>query len=161
MRAEPRYRQAAANAYRFIRTQLMGSSGLYKAMAKERKLPGAELEDYAFVVLGLLDYAEAAGDRQARQDAVALAKTAWQEFSGEQGWRRERQALLATVRSEPVLADGPVPSPSAVLITATLRLGDAALLARAREALEWHSAAMARDPFSYPTQIAAYRQFLN
>ena len=158
MRVEPRYRKAAADTYRFVRTQMMTADGLYKSMAKGRKLAGAELEDYAYVARGLLDYAEAAGVEEARRDALRLAQAAWKQFADAQGWRREKQALLATVRPEAVLADGPVASPSAVLIHASLRLGDAGLAARAREALQWYSPAMGRDPFSYPSQVLAYRQ---
>ncbi len=158
MRAEPRYRQAAVNAYRFVRTQLMGDDGLYKSIAKGKKLSGAELEDYAYLAQGLLDYAEASGVEEARKDALKLAQMAWQQFSDSQGWRREKQALLATVRPEPALADGPVASPSAVLVTVSLRLGNADLSLRAREAMQWYSPAMGKDPFSYPTQILAYRQ---
>jgi Highly conserved protein containing a thioredoxin domain len=44
MRAEPRYRQAAASAYRFIRGQMMSPDGLYKSMAKGKKLPGPSLK---------------------------------------------------------------------------------------------------------------------
>ena len=161
MRAEPRYRKAAADTYRFVHTQMMGADGLYKSMAKGRKLTGAELEDYAFVARGLLDYAEAAGVEAARKDALKLAQAAWKQFADAQGWRREKQALLATVRPEPALADGPVASPSAVLIQTTLRLGDPGLVARARDALQWYSPAMGNDPFSYPTQILAYRQMVN
>lgn len=158
MRVEPRYRKAAADTYRFVRTQMMTADGLYKSMAKGRKLAGAELEDYAYVARGLLDYAEAAGVEEARRDALRLAQAAWKQFADAQGWRREKQALLATVRPEAVLADGPVASPSAVLIHASLRLGDAGLALRAREALQWYSPAMGRDPFSYPSQVLAYRQ---
>jgi len=161
MRAEPGYGKAAAKAYGFISGQMMGAGGLYKSMAKGKKLAGAELEDYAYVAQGLLDYADAAGNEQARREALALAREAWRLFSGEQGWRREQQPLLATVQPEPVLADGPAASPSAVLIMASLRLGDAALQGRAREAMQWYSPAMGRDPFSYPSQIAAYRRLLN
>lgn len=161
MRAEPRYRKAAADTYRFVRTQMMGADGLYKSMAKGKKLAGAELEDYAFVARGLLDYAEAAGVEEARKDALKLAQAAWTQFANVQGWRREKQALLATVRPEAALADGPVASPSAVLIMTSLRLDDADMNRRAREALQWHSSAMGNDPFSYPTQVLAYRQMVN
>ncbi|MEW6132203.1 MAG: DUF255 domain-containing protein [Pseudomonadota bacterium] len=158
MRAEPRYRQAAFATYRFLLGQMTGADGLYKSMARGRKLTGAELEDYAFVARGLLDYAEAAGVEEARMEALKLVRSAWRQFSAGRGWRRGKQALLATVQPEAALADGPVASPSAVLIRTTLRLGDDELNRRAREALLWVSPAMGRDPFSYPTQILAYRQ---
>ncbi len=158
MRAEPRYRQAAEQTYRFIRERMMGADGLYKSIAKGKRLAGAELEDFAFVARGLLDYAEATGAEDARKHALKLTQAAWRRFADAQGWRREKQALLATARPEPVLTDGPLASPSAVLIMATLRLNDAALNARAREALQWYSPAMGNDPFGYPTQVLAYRR---
>ncbi len=161
MRADPRYREAAGNAYLFIRKQIMGSDGLYKSVSRGSILVGAELEDYAYVVEGLMDYAAAAGESQPRKDALLLARLAWKRFATEQGWRREEQTLLATLRPEAVLADGPVPSPSAVLVGATLGLDDGELGARTREALQWHSTTMARDPFSYASQIRAYRKYLN
>jgi hypothetical protein len=44
-----------------------------------------------------------------------------------------------------------------MLIAASLRLGDDELAARARQALSWQSVDMARDPFVFATQIAAYQ----
>ncbi len=157
-RVAPRYRRAADEAYRFLRTQMMGPDGLYKSTAKGQKLAGAELEDYAFVVRGLLDYADLSGDKRPRKAAAELAQTAWQRYADARGWRRERQPLLATVRPEAALADGPLASPSAVLASASLRLDDAQLARRAREALRWYAQEMGEDPFSYATQILACRQ---
>jgi len=157
-RTEPSYRQAADKTYRFIRDEMIGKDGLKKSLAKGKKLAGAELEDYAYVVQGLLDYADVSGLAEAQGLALKLTQSAWQTYASAQGWQREKQALLATTRPEPALSDGPTASPSAVLISATLRLNDKALNARAREALLWYSQDMGRDPFSHATQIAAYRQ---
>lgn len=157
-RVSPRYRQPAADVHRYLRSQMMGGDGLYKSMAKGKRLAGAELEDYAFVAQGLLDYAEMSGDKEARKAALRLAQAAWQRYADARGWRRERQALLAIVQPEPVLADGPLASPSAVLVMTSLRLGDAESDRRAGEALLWHSQEMGSDPFSYATQILAYRR---
>jgi uncharacterized protein len=158
MRKDPKYRAAAHRTYRFINDQLLVSGQLGKAVSRGRKIGNAELEDYAFVARGLLDYAEASGDRDARQKALLVTRNAWRFFSGDRGWRRERQPLLATMKPEAVLADGATASPSAVLLMASLGLGDAVLKSRALEALQWQSDGMARDAFSYPSQIRALLQ---
>lgn len=157
MKQEPRYVQHAASLVEFISKQLIGGEGLFKSVAKGRKIKGAELEDYAYVVTGLLEYAEAANDRAAKQLALRLARQAWKQFFSDKGWRRDDRPLLMTIQPEAVLSDGSTPSPSAMLIAASLRLGDASLKVKAREALLWQSADMARDPFVFATQIAAYQ----
>jgi hypothetical protein len=67
---------------------------------------------------------------------------------------REARPLLATVAPEPALADGALYSPSAVLISASLRLGDAELAKRARASLAWRIPAMSADPYAFPTQAS-------
>src|SRR3569832_2359071 len=92
-----------------------------KAMAHGKILPDAELEDYAYVVQGLLDHADATGNAQSRERARRLAQTAWRLFWHEEGWKRETKPLLATLQAKPVLDDGTLYSPSDVLIQASLR----------------------------------------
>jgi uncharacterized protein YyaL (SSP411 family) len=116
--------------------------------------PDAELEDYAYVVQGLVDHAEATGNAASRAQAIRLARVAWRDFWRERGWLREARPLLATVSPEPALADGALYSPSAVLIGASLRLGDAELAKRARTSLAWQIPAMAADPYAFPTQAS-------
>ena len=147
----------AANLARFISTRLVRNDGLFKAVARGKQIEGAELEDYAYVVTGLLDYAEAAKNPSARALASRLTHRAWKQFFSGKGWRHEESPLLKTIQPEAILPDGATPSPSAMLIAASLRLGDDELAARARQALSWQSADMARDPFVFATQIAAYQ----
>lgn len=156
-RVQPSYREAAARSYQFIHRQLASSGRLVKALSNGRKINGAELEDYAYAAQGLLDYADATGDRFARQEAQRIARDAWQLFATDSGWRREKQPLLATMKPEAILADSATASPSAVLLMVSLRLEDSLLKSRTLEAMQWASDAMARDAFSYPSQIRAYR----
>jgi uncharacterized protein YyaL (SSP411 family) len=165
MRVDPAYGADAAQAYRFISQQLLASGRLHKSVSKGKKIGNAELEDYAYVTQGFLDYANASGDVNARQHARQLARAAWTKFTGQvtsggAGWRHEQQALLATIQPEAVLADGASPSPSAALIMASLCLDDVSLSSRARQALRWKSESMARDVFSYPSQLRAYQMGL-
>ena len=150
---DPAYRSRADRLQRFLLAQLAREGRLMKSMARGQVLPHAELEDYAYVVQGLLDHADATGNRQSRARALQFARTAWQLFHSEQGWKREAQPLLATLQAEPALADGALYSPSDVLILASLRLQDPVLNRLARTAARWNLPAMARDAYAYPTRV--------
>lgn len=161
MKLDSKYAEHAASLARFISTRLARNDGLSKAVARGKQIEGAELEDHAYVVTGLLDYAEAAKNDAAKKLALKLARQAWERFFNDKGWRREEHPLLKTIRPEAILPDGATPSPSAVLIMASLKLKDPVLFAKARQALQWQSADMARDPFAHATQILAYRRLIN
>ena len=152
------YRQRADHLQRFLLARLSKEGRLMKSMARGKVLPEAELEDYAYVVQGLLDHAEATGNRASRARALQFARTAWTLFWRDTGWMHEARPLLATLQPEPVLADGALYSPSDILILASLRLQDPALGQKARSALRWQLPAMEQDPYSYPTRVRALSQ---
>ncbi|MDP1645220.1 MAG: DUF255 domain-containing protein [Thiobacillus sp.] len=155
---DPAYRPRADRLQRFLLTRLVRDGRLLKAMARGQMLPQAELEDYAYVVQGLLDHAEATGNGQSRARARQLAHTAWKLFWSEKGWKHEAQPLLATLQAEPALADGALYSPSDVLILASLCLQEPALQRLARSAAGWRLPAMERDAYAYPTRVRVLTQ---
>ncbi len=150
---DPAYRKQADAVQRFLLTQLLREGRLLKSRARGRLLEGAELEDYAYVVQGLLDHADATGNRQSRTQAQRLARAAWRTFWSEKGWRHEAQPLLATLQPAPALEDGALYAPSEVLILASLRLSDPTLQRQARMAAGWSVPAMERDAYVYPTRV--------
>jgi uncharacterized protein YyaL (SSP411 family) len=150
---DPGYRRTADQIQGFLLKRMLRGDRLVKAVARGKALPDAELEDYAYVVEGLLDHAEATGNHDSREAAVRLARSAWRLFWSERGWRHEARPLLATIAPEPALRDGALYSPSDVLIRASLRTGDAALTARARQARAWRVPEMARDPYAWPSRL--------
>lgn len=152
------YRQRADRLQHFLLSRLSRDGRLLKAMARGKVLPDAELEDYAYVVQGLLDHAEATGNVQSRVRARQFAHTAWQLFWSERGWRHEARPLLATLQPEPALADGALYSPSDVLIMASLRVQDPVLNQKALNAVRWRLPGMERDPYSYPTRVRVLSQ---
>ncbi|WP_126457013.1 thioredoxin domain-containing protein [Sulfuriflexus mobilis] len=80
----------------------------------------ATLEDYAYVAQGLVDwarYTDKAGDFSL---AMQVIEQAWSRFYTRQGWRLTESSLLAMTSTEVMLADGPIPSASAVLVQASL-----------------------------------------
>jgi hypothetical protein len=155
---DPAYRQDADRLQRFLLTRLARGGRLMKALAHGRNLPHAELEDYAYVVQGLLDHADATGNVQSRERARQFAHAAWQLFWSERGWKREVKPLLATLQPEPALEDGAQYSPSDVLILASLRVQDPALNQLARNAARRRLPAMEQDPYTYPTRVRVLTQ---
>ena len=152
------YRQRADRLQHFLLSRLSRDGRLMKAVARGKVLPDAELEDYAYVVQGLLDHAEATGNVRSRMRARQFAQTAWKLFWSEQGWKHEARPLLAALQLEPALADGALYSPSDVLIMASLRVQDPALGRLVLDALRWRLPAMERDPYAYPTRARALSQ---
>ena len=153
----PTYRNTAARLKQFIERDLVRGNQLMKARTARHVLPGAELEDYAYVVQGLLDYAEVNNDARARALAQKLARTAWALFWSPNGWKREAKSLLATLPTDPVIADGALASPSEILILASLRAGDPMLTQQVKRAAAWQSSAMNKDAFAYPTRVRVLR----
>ena len=149
----PAYRQRADRLQQFLLARLSRDGRLMKATAHGKVLPDAELEDYAYVVQGLLDHAQATGNAQSRAHARQFAQAAWQLFWGEQGWKREARPLLATLQPEQVLADDSLYSPSDVLILASLRLQDPVLKRLALNASRWRLPAMEQDAYAYPSRV--------
>ncbi|HEY9098854.1 MAG TPA: DUF255 domain-containing protein [Thiobacillus sp.] len=147
------YRQRADRLQAFLLTKLSKNDRLMKSMARGKVLPGAELEDYAYVVQGLLDHADATGNEQSRVRARQFALSAWKLFWSEQGWKHEAHPLLATLRPEPALADGALYSPSDILILASQRLQDPVLTQKALVATRWRLPGMEQDPYTYPTRV--------
>ncbi len=94
IRLDPAYRRRADNLQRFLLTQLVRDRLLMKAMARGQILPQAELEDYAYVVQGLLDHAEATGKRAIRAPGRSkLAQCRMADVWSGKGWQREARAL--------------------------------------------------------------------
>ncbi len=150
---DPAYRRAADRLQHFLLGHLVRSGKLVKAVAGGKKVAGAELEDYAWTVAGLLDHADATGNRVSRAAARRLARVAWQIFWRAAGWQHEAEPLLATRAPAAGLPDGAQPSPADVLIRSSLRLGDAQLRELAREAAAWALPEMARDPLAWPSRV--------
>ncbi|MHB0975519.1 MAG: thioredoxin domain-containing protein [Thiobacillus sp.] len=155
---DPSCRQDADRLQQFLLTRLARGGRLVKAMARGQTLPDAELEDYAYVVQGLLDHADATGNGQSRERARQFAHTAWRLFWSERGWKREAQPLLATLQPEPALEDGTLYSPSGVLILASLRMQDPALKRLARNAVRCRLPGVEQDAYYYPTHVRALTQ---
>ena len=119
----------------------------------------ATLQDYAYVARGVIAFARAYGDERHWAIARGIVEGAWERFRAPDGWRLSDAPGLPYSGIEPAIADGPMPSPSAVLLHATMqvadRFGDDALAARARTALLADDAGLRPGAFFHATRIHA------
>jgi uncharacterized protein YyaL (SSP411 family) len=153
----PRFEQAARRLRGFIATQLMRDGRLLKGRLGTQAFGEAELDDYAFVVQGLLDYADTFADAASRNLAAALARQAWGRFFDGAGWRRESHPLLATAADQAALPDAATPSASATLIRASLDLPGSAAPDDLERAIAHAGRSAAADPLGYPGSLAVLR----
>ena len=156
---EPRYRAAAQAIRDFLAKELWDGKALVRSRAHGKASGKVALEDYAYVTLGLTEWAVLTGEARDVALAQAVASAAWKRFYGPKGFHLEESSLLVSETGQDVLSDGAMPSPSAVLAEASLRLawktGDKALRRQVLAALNSGSAAISANPFWYATPVAA------
>ena len=141
---------------KLVRARFGGRAG---GGTEARPATRATLQDYAYVARGLIAFAEAHG-REAHWALVRrIVEGAWERFHRPGGWRLSDAPGLPYAGVEPAIADGPMPSPSAVLLDATMhvadRFGDDALRERARATLLVGGAGMREAAFFHATHIRA------
>jgi uncharacterized protein YyaL (SSP411 family) len=145
--------RAAAEALRGILVErLWDGEDLHRARSDQGWIGEATLEDYAYVARGLRDWADLAGSEADRALAQRLVRLAWARFHGDTGWRLSAAPLLPGVTAEPALADGPLPSPAAVIMGLSLADRDPALAERARAAQGAAAAVVAARPFEFASE---------
>ncbi len=148
---EPRYREVAGGIRKYLANTLWDGQILKRAVDKGRAVGAVALEDYAYVAQGLLAWARLTNAARDYETARAVASAAWRQFYSERGWRLSGATLIQAGADEAAIADGPLPSPSAILIEASLAIsdetGDAALKKMAQAALEKGRAAVRQDAF--------------
>jgi uncharacterized protein YyaL (SSP411 family) len=152
---EPRYREAAGGIRKYLVNTLWDGKVLKRAVDKGRAVGAVALEDYTYVAQGLLEWARLTNEARDYETARAVADAGWRRFYSERGWRLSGTALIQVGADEAAIADGPLPSPSAVLIETSLAIaektGDTALKKTAQAALEKGRAAVRQDAFWHAT----------
>ena len=157
-----RYREAAQKLRDFLATQLWDGKALARSRVQGKASGKVALEDYAYVALGLNEWAALTGEAGDYALAKTVAATAWKRFYGPKGFRLEENSLLAAEPGQDVLSDGPMASPSAVLAQTSLRLAektqDAALRRQTLAALNSGAAVIRENPFWHATPVSALLQ---
>jgi len=150
----------AEAAYHFIATTCITPDGrlLHRYCDNEAAIPGM-LEDYAFLLWGLLELYDATFQPRYLEQASTLADTALAHFTGGEG------SLYQTPDDEEVLIrqrhayDGALPSGTSVLALCLLRLarmtGRQDYETAAFEAMKWYAQDIDRSPLGYTHLLSA------
>jgi hypothetical protein len=153
-----RYRRAAARLAELLRTRFWSGEGLARSLVHGRPVGQAALEDYAGVAAGLLAWAEVAGDGAARAHAGRLVAEGWRRFRDGHGWRLGEAGELPFGGAEAMLADGALPSPSALLLRVSRDLaragGDPQPSRRALSVLARAYPGLTESPLLHASHIA-------
>ena len=160
---DSRYKDIAKGIRKFLLTKLWKKDQLLRARDKRGKAIGkATLEDYAYVAQGLLAWAQLSKEPTDYVDVEQIVDQAWKKFFTPQGWRLTETSLLANASSEVMLADGPIPSPSAELLRTTLDLlkerGDTQLREQALQAISAGQELLLEDPYWFASHARAVFQ---
>jgi uncharacterized protein YyaL (SSP411 family) len=158
---EPKYRDAALRAAKFLlATHKKDGKLLRTSRLGEAKLD-AYLEDYAYLAAAMLDLYEATFDAASFEEARALAAKAvelfWDETAG--GFfttAKGHEALIARMREE---YEGPTPTGNSVMALTLLKLhdftGDAAIRDRADKVVRSYKSDLDRYPAGHAYLLCA------
>jgi uncharacterized protein YyaL (SSP411 family) len=165
---EPKYRQAADKAADFLLAKLRTPDGrLLRSYRAGRGKLAAYLEDYAFLVHGLLRLHAATGDAKRLAQARELTDRMIDDFSDpkEGGFfytADGHESLLARPKDP---YDGALPSGNSVAIRNLVALaaatGEPRYLEQANKALDAFSATLAQAPGSLPLLLVALGEYLD
>lgn len=162
---EPRYVEAAARAADFVLT-LRNDSGTQLHVWRDgtAKIP-AFLDDYAFLIRGLLALEEVTDDKKWLQQAIRLADQLEDRLAAPQGgyfMSEDRPDVLIRSRAA---SDGAIPSGNGVaaldLLTLAERTGEERFRTRAEALLSGFGEELAQRPRSVLTLAQAAIQYLN
>jgi uncharacterized protein YyaL (SSP411 family) len=123
--SKPQYLKAAIEAAGFILNKMKDKSGtLYHRYAKNERAIEGFLDDYAFLVWGLLEIYESTLKEPYLQAAIELTKTMisrfWDEEEG--GFYLTAEGLNSTIARRKQIYDGALPSGNSVALLNMLRI---------------------------------------
>jgi hypothetical protein len=156
----PRFRQAAKELHAFMRERLWQDGVLFKGMSRQQLLNSGDLESYAYSAYGLMRYATLSGNAEDVKLAGQIARAAWKKFHTPNGFVLEERSALAKPYYQSVVEDGPLPSPSSILIDVSLRSGDRALHEQARNALAEGEVLQKQGLFWFASQVSALNRLV-
>ncbi len=162
-RIEKKYRQPAKRIHDYLVTVSWNGREVQRAVIKGKPAGQAGLEDYAYLAEALLHWARLSGKPADYEQAAAVARQAWQKFHTANGWRLKENSWFKYGYDERVVADGVMPSPSAILLQTTLvlarRLDDRAWYKQAEASLNQGDSLLSEAPHWYASQIEVIRRY--
>ncbi len=157
----PRFRQAAGDLRDFMLENLWQRGVLYKGISRRKLLGQGDLESYAYTAAGLMKYSQLKGNAADAKTVRKIAQLAWRKFHTPHGFLLEQKSELAKPYYLGVVEDGPLPSPSSVLIDTSLQSGDKALQAQAHAALADGEALQRHGVFVHASQVMALNRLFS
>ena len=153
------YAKAAKEIKNYIYQNLWKNKALVRAVKKGKVIGRGELEDYAYVAQGLYDWLEYSNNKEDEEWLKLLVAQSWKRFYSKNGWILAEDMLLKYGQGDAIVADGVLPSPSAILINTSIKYAvktnNAALKKKALEALNIGHLELVSQPFWYASQIFA------
>jgi len=95
---------------------LIQQNPAHRALSKTGEPMGeANLQDYAFIKQGLLDYQTLTKNKQYKTTLLFINKTLTEQFYSATGWKYGATPILPQQKGEWLMVDGPIPSPTALV----------------------------------------------
>ena len=154
-----KYKESANKLANFITKELVSGDNLHRSKHKGMLAGNADLEDYALVALSLERWRKVSGDKSDSKQIDRLVKYAWSNFFSEKGWKMSDDLLIPYGAHESMLADGPLPSASGILIGLGLRSKDQLIKAKAILALQLGHGFLVSQPFWYASQVSLLMRY--
>jgi len=164
---QPSYIEVARRTVRFIFSKMFRDGFLLHTYKDGRAKLLGYLDDYAFLIVGLLDLFEATFERALLERAIQLTEVMLREFSDERDGGffytgKSHEPLIS--RAKPVF-DASIPSGNAMATQALLRLyhitGNDDYRGRAEQVLRSYYEPMASQPFGFAHMLCALDLFVN
>ena len=151
------YANAAEDIKDYIYQNLWTDKELVRAIKKGEVLGAAGLEDYAYVAQGVYDWLEYSNNDKDKRWLDELVNQAWKRFHSKSGWLLAENMLLKYGQGEALIADGVLPSPSAMVINISLKIAEKNTNSRLKKksltALNVGHDNLISQPFWYASQI--------
>ncbi len=156
---EPVYKKAARDIKNYIHKKLWDGHKLARVVKQNKILAQGGLEDYAYLAQGLYQWLKLSSNQQDQLWLENIIEQAWARFYTTQGWLLSENSLLKYGAGETVIADGVLPSASAVLIDTSLKVAkynkNKKLKSKALKALNSGQTNVVNQPFWYASHIQA------
>jgi len=112
------------------------------------------LYDYAAVSWGLLKWAKASGNQQAKQVGLKIAQTAWQRFYKDESWIENPDSLLPQGVKQSHISDSSLISTEALLLEASYLSNNQHLINKANSVRSIVSRSLETDSYSFASLLA-------
>ena len=159
-----KFSNTAQEVRNYIINKLWDGASLKRSVVNGQEVGTVAIEDYAYVAAGLMAWADLTKSKSDYQLVAKVLAQAWSRFYSKQGWRLAEKSLIKTESGQDVIADGVMPSPSAVIASLSLQLaarnGDKKLRNKAMSALNSGHEQVNQDPFWYVSHVMASRDAL-